>query len=333
VSSASQAREARRHSDTLAATAVSLYDLTDAALRFVRHGENTVYAVEARGHRFALRLHRPGYQTAAAVCSELAWMASLNAGTVRTPRALRGRNGELVQRVHDDTGERLAVLFTWEAGEPLSLGHHRRLWEQLGETMGRVHLQARDWKAPPWFVRRVWDADGLVGADSHWGDARALASWTGEQGRLLAAAQSVVHRRLMSFGRSPDRFGLIHADLGFENILVRADGTTVLLDFDDAGYSWFLYDVAVSLFPAEVDGGLSDARDDLVRGYRRMAPLPDALLVELPTFLMARRLVTLAWTLSRVETDHARRQRPRRIETLVPAIRRYLGWARPSQVA
>ena len=42
------------------------------------------------------------------------------------------------------------------------------------------------------------------------------------------------------------RFGLIHADMRLANLLVDGE-RTVLLDFDDSGFGWFLYDLAASL--------------------------------------------------------------------------------------
>jgi Ser/Thr protein kinase RdoA (MazF antagonist) len=109
-------------------------------------------------------------------------------------------------------------------------------------------------------------------------------------------------------------------------VLVQHDGTTVLIDFDDGGFGWYLYDLAVTLFPFDGDEGFGARADALVAGYRRIRVLSDALLEELPTFVMARRLVTLGWTFSHSETAHAKRQRGWRLRTLTDAARRFLAW-------
>src|SRR5690348_4920212 len=70
----------------------------DAGVTFLRHGENTTYRVTG-ARRFALRIHRPGYQTAEAIRSELAWMESLRAGGVRTPEPVPGLDGDPLQTV------------------------------------------------------------------------------------------------------------------------------------------------------------------------------------------------------------------------------------------
>lgn len=315
----------------LAHAAIDRYALAGTPrLTFLRHGENATFAVQTDDERFALRLHRPGYQTATSVRSELAWTHSLQAVGIHTPPAVVGLDGQAVQRLPTDDGERLAVLFRWEPGIPLDAADDKILWRQLGEKMATVHDHGRRWTPPGEFQRRAWDAEGMVGETAHWGDPLALHDWEPAEGTLLREAREVVCDRLATVGRGPHEYGLIHADLGFENVLARPDGRTVLLDFDDGGYGWFLYDLAVSLFPLTTASAADAerARQAMVAGYRTVLPLTDESLRELPTFLMARRLVTLGWTFSRGETAHAQRQRPWRLASAPAAAQAYLAWSR-----
>ena len=137
-----------------------------------------------------------------------------------------------------------------------------------------------------------------------------------------------MRERLQALGQGEGRYGLIHADLGFENVLVRPDGSTVVIDFDDSGPSWYLYDLASALYPFEDEPEFSQRKQALVAGYRSVGALPDEYIQELPTLLMARRLATLGWTFTRAETAHAQRQKARRIRSSPPAARRFLEWHR-----
>ncbi|MDQ6730624.1 MAG: phosphotransferase [Actinomycetota bacterium] len=301
-----------------------------AKVEFLRHGENTTYAVTGTdGRRYALRVHRLGYQTEPAIRSELAWMENLCRSGIRTPIAVPGVDGDPVQTATDPAGwSRTAVLFGWIDAVPLSTVREAEPWERLGELMARVHAHARAWRPPTWFTRPAWDAQALVGDEPRWGPPDPERRFGAGDCAALEACRAEVRARLAAIGTGPDRFGLIHGDLGFENVLVTEDGTVVIIDFDDSGNSWYLHDFAVALYPHEGSSGLRDRRQALVDGYRRASPLPDDLLAELPTFLMARRIQTLGWVFSRPETAHAQRQAGRRLASTPKAALDFLAWAR-----
>ncbi len=313
----------------LATQLEALHAIEDPQLEFIRDGENTTYKVLTEAGAFALRLHRDGYQTRESVASEVAWTRSLGAAGIETPAVLDGRDGLPVQQVITESGPRFAVLFEWVDGASTRSSRDPDLWRQLGARMATIHAHGLTWERPAWFERRSWDRDGLVGAEPHWGDPLALHDWPREDEKSLAEARDLVRGRLDAFGTGSDRYGLIHADLGFDNVLAKPDGSTYLLDFDDGGFGWFNYELAVPLFTLVPQGSsaVTSARDAIVDGYRSIRPLPDELLAELPTFLMARRLATLGWTLSRGNTDHAKEQSRWRMSTAPEAAREYITWA------
>jgi Ser/Thr protein kinase RdoA (MazF antagonist) len=314
----------------LVTDAVTRFGLpADSEVTFVRHGENTTYSVITPDRRrFALRINRPGYQTRDAIRSELAWMESLLSSGVRTPLAIAGSDGDPIQTATASDGRsRTAVLFEWIDGVPLSAVAEVEPWGQLGALMARLHAYTRAWQRSDWFTRPAWDAEALVGDDPRWGPPDPEGVFATDDRAVLEASRSEVRARLAAIGTGPDRFGLIHADLGFENVLVSDDGEVVIIDFDDSGDSWYLHELAVALYPHESARDFGDRRDALVGGYRSVAELTDELLAELPTFLMARRIQTLGWLYSHRETAHARRQRPGRLASTPRAAREFLTWA------
>ncbi len=254
-------------------------------------------------------------------------MRSLNEKGVATPAVIPGRDGDIVQMVpHRDGSVRAAVAFTWAEGLPLPEVDSMGAWMRLGEIMARIHEHGRRWRKPQGFVRPAWDVEALVGDSPRWGNPFPPDIWSAEDLRLLQAAREAVRERLHALGQGEDRYGLIHADLGFENVLVQPDGSTVVIDFDDSGPSWYLYDLASALYPFEDESGFAEREQALVAGYRSVGHLPDEYVQELLTLLMARRLATLGWTFTRAETAHAQRQKARRIRSSPPAARRFLEW-------
>ena len=313
--------------DELKGWVESRFDLGVAGIEFVRHGENTTYRVRGEDRDFALRLCRPGYHADDSLCSELAWTADLRRRTeISTPAPLPGRDGALIQ-THEGELERRAVLFEWVTGVPLSGLDRPDLWRRLGQLMAIIHEHGQAWRRPPYFTRPAWDLDALAGARPRWGDPLSLIDWGPEDAGLIAQAREAVRRRLLAFGTDPERYGLIHADLAFENVLVGARDETFVLDFDDGGPGWFAYDLAVSLVPTETEPGFDRRRDQLLEGYRDVRPLSERSAAELPTFLIARRLASLGWTFTRAETAHAERLRDERIAQAPERCRAFLEWA------
>jgi Ser/Thr protein kinase RdoA (MazF antagonist) len=311
--------------EAIARRALERYDLgEEVGLELVRVGENATFRVDARRGAWALRVHRPGYRTPAMVRSEIAWMEALRATGIATPLAMRAVDGDVVQALEVAGEERLVSVLSWERGELLERVDDLGRWRELGALMGAVHAHGEAWTHPDGFERWAWDADGMVGERPHWGDPLGLEDWDDETRRLLVAARERVRARLAAFGTSADRYGLVHGDLAFGNVLVPGEGPPVLIDFDDCGCGWHLWELAVPLASCDGEPVFAPRRDALVDGYRSRRALPDDHLAELPTFVMARRLATLGWVLTHADTEHARRLRAWRIATFPDAARRYL---------
>jgi Ser/Thr protein kinase RdoA (MazF antagonist) len=294
----------------LATAALERFALApDSTLELLKHRENTVFRIDepGLGRRWVLRVHRAGYQTRASIHSELAWMDALRDSGLRTPRALPGRDGERVQTVSASgvPEPRHCSVLSWIDGEPLEATQSVEAYALLGELHARLHHHSRGWIPPPGFTRQRWDERGMIGDEPLWGRFQDLAALDVDQRALLEEARRVVLERLERFGRGGDRFGLIHADFMPDNVLIHA-GEAFVIDFDDCGFGWNLYDPA-TLFSATVtDEAFPSLLDAWTEGYRSVAELPDEHLAELPTFIMARGLVGLGWLHTRRETDLAR---------------------------
>jgi len=68
-----------------------------------------------------------------------------------------------------------------------------------------------------------------------------------------------------------------------------------VIDFDDCGFSWFMYDFSTTVSFMEDHPRVPELRDAWVRGYRSVAELGAAVEAELQTFVMLRRLLLVAW--------------------------------------
>ena len=111
---------------------------------------------------------------------------------------------------------------------------------------------------------------------------------------MLSRLAEVVRARLAALPNDRDHFGLIHADLRLANLLVEGDRTGII-DFDDCGFGWYLYDLAAALSFLEERPDVPELIACWLAGYRKVAEVPVAAEAEIPTFIMLRRLVLLGW--------------------------------------
>ena len=168
-----------------------------------------------------------------------------------------------------------------------------------------MHQHAREWQRPDYFERLVWDFERTVGPQGSWGDWHDAPGLDPPSVGTIERLVACVGSRLAHYGKAPERFGLIHADLRLANLL-ETPGDTRVIAFDDAGVGWFLYDIASALSFMEDRDDLDLLVDAWVTGYRTKGELSDEDVAEIPTFLMLRRLAILAWIGSHSDTDLAR---------------------------
>lgn len=300
----------------LAAQALTRWDLEVVSIAPIKVRENAVFRVDLKdGGKVALRVHRRGYHSNASLASEFAWMRVLKLAGIEVPEVIvssQGRDFEVVE-IEGLPGARQVDVFHWISGRQLgsseaglsgSAAIIAAQYETIGRIMARVHNHAATWQRPAGFTRHAWDIEGLLGEQPLWGRFWELPALSPAQRALLLRTRALARQVLEDYGQGADRFGLIHADLCPENVLV--DGGTVrLIDFDDAGFGWHLFDIATSLYFITSDSQYPVARDALLRGYRRERPLDDAAIVRLPYFMAARATTYLGWVHTRPGTQTA----------------------------
>jgi Ser/Thr protein kinase RdoA (MazF antagonist) len=289
-----------------ALAALAQYDLPEPeGLTLLTFSENAVFRADLPNHPpVVVRLHSLGYHTPAEVQSELLWIEALRRdGAVVTAGVLSARDGsQVVTACHSSLADRHAVVFEHLEGQEPGADSLVEDFRLLGHTTALMHRHAVSWQIPRSFRRFSWDEAGTVGASAHWGDWREGPNLDDPTRGLLGRAVSTVIERLSAYGKDSARFGLIHADLRLANLLV--DGARVkVIDFDDCGFGWFLYDLASALTFMEDDPRVPQLVSSWLDGYRQARPLDIADEEEIATFLMLRRLVILAWLGSRPGTE------------------------------
>jgi Ser/Thr protein kinase RdoA (MazF antagonist) len=279
-----------------------------ASVTLLTVSENATFALhDPDGRDLVLRVHRVGYSSADEIRSELAWMNALRRdGVIDTAAALPGADGQYVQVLASRSGEptRFAVAFERLPGMEPDSRDAARWFERLGELTARMHGHAQSWPLPEGFRRKRWDFDAMVGPQGHWGPWRSGIGLDQAGVAIFEKVLDVIRLRLERFGQGADVFGLVHADLRLANLLV--EGTHLrIIDFDDCGFSWYLYDFATSVSFIEHEPIVPELLQAWIQGYCRRMPLRAEARAQIPTFVVLRRILLTAWLASHREVPLA----------------------------
>lgn len=323
----------------LAESALRHWNVGHCQPRLIKFRENAVFEVRnSNGAPAVLRVHRQGYHSDESLASELRWMDMLQNSGLNVPTPIpvateAGKNQYVASVSSDQTpGEWQVDMLSWmdgkelgEVGVPLQLADQNvePLFRRIGSTMATLHNLSCDWNAAANMQRHAWDHDGLVGENPLWGQFWQLESLDDNQRRRIIEIKKSVSSGLKSYGRTDHNYGLIHADLVPENVMVK-DDQIQLIDFDDAGLGWHMFEIATALHWLSEEPQFQLMQSSLLKGYQEVRPLSEADINALPLFHVARSLTYLGWVHTRSHTTTAVELTPIMIEIALSLGEEYL---------
>jgi len=279
--------------------ALAVWGMRGADCTFVAGRENRVYKVTHDGAAYALRFKRPGYRDLEELTSELAWMAEMARAGLSVPAPRLSREGRLLEELDGHYVD----LITWLGGrplgrsrDPLQLPDAAGTFRNLGAIMARMHSACDAWTPPFGFTRCRWDSEGLLGDAPLWGRFWENPTLDAGTSAMLRDFRSQAARALAALDLDT---GLIHADFVRENVMI--DGPALhLIDFDDGGYGYRLFDVATALLKNRAEPTYPALKQALLEGYQSVRPLD---MTHLDLFLALRAVTYVGWIVPRMEED------------------------------
>ena len=294
------------------------WGLSVADISLASQSENIVYRlVTKQKENYAVRIHRPGYHTFAELVAEHEWTNALIDSGFPLPKAIPTIDGELYAPAKVDGGFRFIGLVEWLEGNSLQAltaeNQNRKLLyaslEQAGELLANLHNHSRQWQPSESFTRHSLDVDGFFGDAPFWGRYWDSSFVDAAQQQLLLKSQKQLIQTLRKLGNMPEVFGMIHADLHHGNLFLSADTQSkhkmYLIDFDDAGFGWYLYDIAVALYEYQGMEDFTKLSAALLQGYGKVRNLPTEHRALIPMFLHIRSLALIGWMTARPELGYA----------------------------
>jgi Ser/Thr protein kinase RdoA (MazF antagonist) len=292
---------ARRFHDRIRDQAARRYGLQPANLTELSAFENFVYEDETEdGVPIVLRVSHSTRRTVDYTLGEVEFVRYLGAAGIPVSQPILSESGQFVERIDDRDADHYFVVTAFERAEgvvfddapPLRERYWKpELFRDLGRMFARLHDRAQTYKlSNPRFKRQEWHEYDVVDIDR----------FAPPEEQLVRERTAQLIERLNQLPRTPDDYGLIHADLHPHNFCF-ADGRITAFDFDNCEYAWFVKDIAVILFyvaRAEDRGQRDDAvaafLAPFLDGYRELRRCDRVWLEAIPDLLALQRSMNYA---------------------------------------
>lgn len=296
----------------LAEKALQHYSVGSYELKFITHGENTTFKVVTRQQNYLLRVHRTGYHSLPGLKEELQWLKKLSQkNEVQVQRPILSKSGQIIvtENAPGVDEPRHCDLMSWCEGHRRynSLTPHDLFY--VGVLTGQLHNSSRNSKIKH---RNYWTIEGMVGERPKFGDLKAFHSNLGSKSKIYERCRHKVLRELRQYKKTNGhKSGLIHADIHFGNLIWNGN-QLMPIDFDDCGFGYFMYDLAVTLYSAIRGKNASPKRAQALReglflGYATQCDLDEKDVDIVDSFIMARRLSLILWLHERCDNPLLRK--------------------------
>lgn len=262
------------------------YDYDDPnLLEYYRISSNAVYLCKNQGNTFFLRFTHVEEKAKEKILAELEFLSYLRSNGYPAVETILSKSGNELEVVDTPWGTFCAVAFKKASGKQISeMPLTKDLIFGLGKALGKLHKLSsafspvRD-KRSDWKETMDWMENVLL----------TFPDETAAKSEL-----SILKAYFSKLPITKENFGLIHYDFEPDNVFYNEITKTYNpIDFDDAMYHWYAFDIEQSLdsirknVPEEQ---VEPSVNEFIKGYRLEYAISDEMLKLLPIF---RRYVNL----------------------------------------
>ncbi len=310
----------------LAKVAIDQYAIGKYDLKFVNHGENTTYRVITKNREYLLRIHRNGYHSQKGLLEELKWLNRLSTKTdilLQVPVSSK-TNQMLIKVSSPAMGEpRFCSLLIWQKGYIKTKATNQNFYD-IGVLIAKMQ------KNPIQSKHRIyWNTEGLVGQNGILGSLKAIKKDYNKELKKIEPYRQLAYRKLKSYEKKyPNKLSMIHGDLHFGNMIWKGQNISPI-DFDDCGYGFHMYDLAVTMhssinhFLRVGKREATEAREALLSGYNLISNTSEDDLKIIPYLMLAREITMIGWLYERKDNPVLLKHLHEEIGNKIKRMKRY----------
>ncbi len=246
--------------------AAELWRGNNESLEYLGDSANYVYSfIESDKMRY-LRLTSSCNRTKEQIEAELDFIFHLHQGGVSVALPISSVAGQFVEEIASTNNLLFACVFEQAEGELFkydaaeSNKEHFRL---RGRRLGQIHVLSKTYIPSSSFRRFAWDADNIL---------LDVKKFLPKSEKIVWREYDTLKERLRECPQSKQTYGLIHGDFGETNYR-HQDSQLNIFDFDDCCYHWFVYDLAITIYPHGWRKEGLQLLDWLLEGYSENIPL------------------------------------------------------------
>ncbi len=270
-----------------------LFGAERTSFREIARRDNIVIEAARRAHPIILRISHGARRTPDQVEAEIAWINTLLAEKVSVCQPLLSLQNRFVETIQaEDVTLSIAAFDKLPGQSPTRADWNTQLFEMWGNLLGCLHASAACHSTnSPKIGRPEWHQESNFAL-------RALIP--PRQKDFLREAENLI-QEVRRFPVDNSVYGLTHGDFHQENIHLD-NGRLTAFDFDDVQYSWFVSDIAITLYYAcwkrpegqSIEDYIQTFLSFFLTGYRQKMDISSASVELIPKLLKLRHVFMYA---------------------------------------
>jgi len=268
-----------------------------AKVQFVQESESYVYKLASGSTESYLRITSAVHRPEELIIAELEFVLYLNENGLMVSVPVKNIYGNFIETFQVGSDTYYAVMFVPAPGEQVIYKSDQwiePIFRKWGAYLGKMHSLSENYTVPSINKRIEWKNDIII---SQAGEFLAQNNETAALSEFTYLIDEI-----SKYETSKEFYGLIHGDLGLANFRL-FNGNITSFDFDDSVFHWFMYDIAVALWPTRFlpDDERNNYLNWFISGYVSERKVESLWIDRIPFFIRLRNIYMFIYRLKYID--------------------------------